>query len=82
VTIYNGTSSGWEAKGTFGVGTDPQDVFVGDANNDGYNDIVTADNSDDTVTILNGTSSGGWEAKYSLSVGDFPDNAFVANANK
>jgi hypothetical protein len=82
VTIYNGTSSGgWEAKGTLGVGTDPYSVFVFDANNDGYNDIVTADRTDDTVTIYNGTSSNDWEAKGTLDVGDFPRSVFVGDAN-
>jgi hypothetical protein len=56
-------------------------VFVGDANNDGYNDILSSDWSDDTVTIYNGTASGGWEPKFNLSVGDEPYCVFVGDAN-
>jgi hypothetical protein len=46
-----------------------------------YNDIVTVDYTDDTVTIYNGTSSGGWETKGTLGVGSFPRSVFVGDAN-
>jgi hypothetical protein len=54
---------------------------VGDANNDGYNDIITGDINDDTVTILNGTSGGIWEEKYTLSANIEPRSVFVADTN-
>jgi len=85
VSIYNGTSSSdWEARGTLDIGilTEPVCVFVGDANNDGYNDIVVAERFfDDKVVIFNGTSGGDWEARYDLFVGDYPHSVFVADAN-
>jgi hypothetical protein len=56
-------------------------IFYGKVYKNEYNDIVTADFSDDTVTILNGTSSGGWEAKTTLDVGQLPYHAFVGDAN-
>jgi hypothetical protein len=81
VTIYNGTSNGWEAQDTLDGGDQPRWVFVGDANNDGYNDIVTSDYNDNTVSIYNGTSSGGWEARGTLNVGTQPYSVFVGDAN-
>jgi hypothetical protein len=41
------------------VGRKPYSVFVGDVNNDGYNDIVTANNLDNEVSILLFDISGG-----------------------
>jgi hypothetical protein len=81
VTVYNGTSSGWEAQGTLDGGDQPWSVFVGDANNDGLNDILTADYNDNTVSIFNGTSSGVWESRSSLSAGSQPRSVFVGDAN-
>jgi hypothetical protein len=79
--MFKTTDSGWEAKGTLSVGAVPWCVFVGDANNDGLNDIVTADNNDSQITIYNGTSSGGWEAKYTLDTGSWVRSVFVGDAN-
>jgi hypothetical protein len=81
VTIYNGTDNGWEGKFNLSVGVAPYSVFVADANNDGYNDILTADNVDYTVTLYNGTASGDWEDKKTLSTATNPTDVFVANAN-
>jgi len=84
VSILNGTSSNdWEAKGTLDVGllSDPVSVFVGDANNDGYNDIVVADRQFDVIAVFNGTSSNDWETRYDLSAGDYPHSVFVGDAN-
>jgi hypothetical protein len=81
VTIYNGTTGGWGAKGTLKSGKYPFSVFVGDANNDGYNDILTSDTSLDTVTVYNGTRTGGWEANFTLSVGQGPYQVFVGDAD-
>ena len=82
VNIYNGTSNGnWEANFTLSVGNGPLNVFVGDANNDGYNDILTSDWYDDTVTIYNGTSNNDWEPKFTLSVGNGPRFVYIGDAN-
>jgi hypothetical protein len=81
VSIYNGTSTGWEAESNLGVGVEPRCVFIGDANNDGYNDIVTADWGGDTVSIYNGTISGGWESRCTLSAPGSPWVVVVGDAN-
>ncbi|WP_455391705.1 FG-GAP-like repeat-containing protein, partial [[Eubacterium] cellulosolvens] len=71
----------WGPKTTLSVGNSPRSVYVADANNDTYNDILTANRGDDTITIYNGTFSGGWEPKYNLSTGDGPVSVFVGDAN-
>lgn len=37
---------------TKNVGNLPRSVIVGDANNDGQNDIITVNNGDNTISIL------------------------------
>jgi hypothetical protein len=46
-----------------------------------YNDIVTADNMDDTVTIYNWTNVKEWEGTESLGVGEYPWCVFIGDAN-
>ena len=50
-------------------------------NNDGYNDILTADQSDNAVSIYRGKSSHDWESRISKSVGLTPCSVFVGDAN-
>ena len=54
ILLWNATSSNWDPQITKSVGDAPQSVFIGDANNDGHNDIVTANLDDNTVSILLG----------------------------
>ncbi len=42
----------WDPQITKSVGGEPRCVFIGDANNDGFNDIATANGIDNTVSIL------------------------------
>jgi hypothetical protein len=81
VVIYNGSSGGgWEKKSTFTVGQGPRAVYVGDANNDGKNDFVTANNDDDTITLYNWTGST-WSQKKTFSAGNGPRSIVIADAN-
>ncbi len=72
----------WAAQVKKSVGNSPYGVFVGDANNDGQNDIVTANYVGDNVSILCwNTTSGGWDAPIIKTVGDGPYSVFIADAN-
>src|SRR5262249_23532348 len=68
------------ATGTFGAGTNPVSVAVGDFNGDGKPDLVVANGGTANVSVLLGngdgtfqsaTSFGGLSGPASVAVGDF-----------
>jgi hypothetical protein len=81
VSVFNGTSSGWEGSFALEAGDGLRSVFIGDANNDGHDDIVTADWADDKVRIINGTITGEWESNYTLSAPGSPWVVVIGDAN-
>ncbi|MFX1301998.1 MAG: FG-GAP repeat domain-containing protein [Promethearchaeota archaeon] len=76
-------SSGvWDAEITKNVGIQPTSVFIGDANNDGQNDIVTANYVDNTVSILYwNVFLKVWDAEITKNVGNQPTSVFIGDAN-
>ena len=65
VTVLLGKSSGGFAPGPgspFSVGSSPYSLVVGDFNGDGFQDIATANNGSNNVTVLRGNGSGGFAA--------------------
>ena len=58
----NGT---FQAKQSFGAGTEPQSVAVADFNSDGKSDLVTADGDGNTASVLLGNGNGTFQAKKS-----------------
>jgi hypothetical protein len=75
-------SSDWNPQITRTVGDYPYSVFIGDANNDGYNDIATANANSDNVSILLWNSiSGGWNSQITRIVGDHPCSIFIGDVN-
>jgi hypothetical protein len=60
------------AKSPFAVGMQPQSVTVADVNGDGKPDLISANTSDNTVSILLGDGSGGFAAA--------PGSPFAAGA--
>jgi len=82
ILLWNETSGAWDAQITKSVGGDPLDVNVGDANNDGLNDIVAANFITDNVSILLwNETSGAWDAQITKSVGGDPCDVEVGDAN-
>jgi hypothetical protein len=79
----NVRSSDWKLQKTLNVDLHPYNVYVGDANNDGFNDIITADFwSDREVSILlwNNTIKD-WNPLIQRNVGPHPLYAVIADAN-
>jgi len=72
----------WDTQITKAVGNYPRDPRVGDANNDGQNDIVTANDMDNTVSILcwNHTT-GDWDAQITKTGVSRPLSVFIGDAN-
>ncbi|MFX0037489.1 MAG: FG-GAP-like repeat-containing protein [Candidatus Hermodarchaeota archaeon] len=79
------SSSGWGPEIYRSIGMINEigfDVFVGDANNDGYNDIATANHytNDLSLLIWNSTTED-WEPYIKKSVGDITRSVTIGDAN-
>ena len=86
VTVLLGNGKGGftaAAASPFAVGNYPYSVAVGDFNEDGVQDLVTANGGDDTVTVLLGTGPGGFTAAAGspFKVGSFPESVVVGDFN-
>lgn len=67
--------------GDFEVGLGPVGVAAGDINGDGIVDIVTANNDDDTVTVLLGRLGAEFDAMESYDVGAGPTAVRLADVD-
>lgn len=76
-------TSGWKDEITKDVDNAPYDLYVGDVNNDGYNDIVTADYlSDRYVSVMLWNNSiDDWDPIFSKEVGPHPLGVCIGDAN-
>jgi hypothetical protein len=83
IILWNNLTQDWDDHIRRDVGYLPFSVFVGDANNDGYNDIVTANYGiDNNISILlwNETSND-WDDKLTRIAGSSPYSVFIEDAN-
>jgi alpha-tubulin suppressor-like RCC1 family protein len=67
------------AKVDYATGTQPLSVAVGDFNGDGKQDLATANNNDDTLSVLLGDGSGGFAAKTDFTTGARPHSVAVGD---
>jgi hypothetical protein len=61
------------------VGTKPVFVTIADLNNDGIPDLIVANNSDNTVSVLLGNPDGSYQSQQTYSVGASPDAMAAAD---
>ena len=66
---------------SFGVGSNPQSVAVGDFNGDGKPDLATANVGSNEVSVLLGSGSGGFGPATNFGVGDGPFSVAVGDFN-
>jgi hypothetical protein len=82
VTVFLGNGDGTFNSGvTYGVGTTPESVAVGDFNSDGLPDIVTANNGDNTVSVLLGNGDGTFRTAVTYSINRAPNAVVVGDFN-
>ena len=65
-----------------GAGVKPHGLAVGDVNNDGFKDIITADSISHTASVLLGNGAGGFTLASSPALGDKPKDVEVTDLNK
>jgi Ca2+-binding RTX toxin-like protein len=90
VLLNNGQGSFSAATGSpFGAGSNPLSVTLGDFNEDGNLDLVTANQgenpfsgSNGTASVLLGTGTGSFEPASSFTVGNSPTSVAVADFNR
>ena len=81
-TLNTSSAFDWDPQSTRSVGNSPTSVSIGDANNDGQNDIVIANQGDDNVSILLwNTTLNDWDPQSTRSVGSGPVSVSIGDAN-
>lgn len=86
IILWNSTISDWEEQITRSVGSGSGSglgsVFVGDANNDGFNDILTANYWDGNISILIwNTTLLDWEKPTKKFVGNGTESVVLGDLN-
>jgi hypothetical protein len=65
----------------YSTGTGPAAIAVGDLNQDGWQDLVTANSTDNTVSILLGRGDGTFAAHVDYATGKGPSSVAIADLN-
>ena len=66
---------------TFATGQEPYSVAVADVNGDGKPDLVTANYSSGSVSVLLGNGNGTFQSQMTFAAGPKPDSVAVADVN-
>lgn len=75
----DGGSGQFDAPVAYGVGTNPNGLTCGDFNADGNLDLVVANSSDNTVTVMQGEGGGTLGDPVTYAVGTNPGTVCVAD---
>src|SRR2546429_4028574 len=65
----------------YAAGTNPQSVAVGDFNRDGNLDLVVANVSSNTVSLLSGNGNGTFQTPVDYATGSGPNSVAVGDFN-
>ncbi|MFN5291289.1 MAG: FG-GAP repeat domain-containing protein [Planctomycetia bacterium] len=63
------------------VGKSPRALEISDLNNDGIKDLISANFSQDSISVLMGKSKGGFDQVVQINVGDGPFSVVAADLN-
>jgi len=66
---------------SYGVGTSPTSVAIGDLNGDGREDLAAAGGGDNTVSVLLGNGDGTFGAKHDFGTRSFPQSVVIGDMN-
>ncbi|MFC1700184.1 FG-GAP-like repeat-containing protein, partial [Patescibacteria group bacterium] len=76
-----------EGDGTYGTatsyasGSDPRDINVGDLNNDGYDDLVSANRYDNTVSVYINDGDGTFASQVNYNSGSDPRSVSIGDVD-
>ncbi|MBD3881130.1 VCBS repeat-containing protein [Phormidium tenue FACHB-886] len=82
VRLGNGKGSFGTAQTTAANGNSPIALATGDFNNDGNQDIATANINSNTVSVLLGTGTGTFRTAETFRVGNQPNSIITADLNR
>jgi len=74
-------ATGYNAYSILFAGSEPHFVAVGDFNNDGIPDVVSANYGSNTVSILLGVGNGTFQSAQNFTAGSFPISVAVGDFN-
>ena len=74
-------AEGYNLYTNYTAGSSPHGVAVGDFNNDGIPDLVSANYGSNSVSILLGSSNGTFQTAQSFTAGSFPIGVAVGDFN-
>ena len=77
----NYSNLGFVTAGTYSVGSSPYSVCAADVNGDGKPDLISANYSGNTLTVLTNNGTGGFVTAGTYSVGSSPFSVCAADVN-
>jgi hypothetical protein len=79
--LLNNGSGTFSVSSTISVSGSPWDVVAADLNNDGYQDLITANSLGNSISILLNNGNGSFRVADNLAVGTYPYGLNVADFN-
>src|SRR5438105_364986 len=82
VSVFLGNGDGtFQPKADYAAGAGPDALGAGDVNGDGILDLVTGNDTGESVSVLIGKGDGTFQAKQNYTVGLYPHGVVLADFN-
>jgi hypothetical protein len=81
IVLTNNGTGGFARSGNYPVGPSPYAVVAADVNGDGWVDLITCNQGNNTLTVLTNNGSGSFGSNATLNVGSGPESLTAADIN-
>jgi hypothetical protein len=81
IVLTNNGTGGFALSGKYSVGPNPYAVVAADVNGDGWVDLITCNQGNNTLTVLTNNGSGSFGSNTTLNVGSGPESLTAADIN-